>query len=160
LTDVEKRCRARKRPEWLRKARALLGPFTVIEILYFIIAAASIGLWITYIRKASSLKQVLEPRHQSDVYVAFQESVYFFQTYSDILSIQTLLLGAKVFDFLNKSSQMRKISNMLYQARYEAIYFVVVFVLLLIGFVGMSYFIFGSSLESFRNFSSALITCF
>ena len=103
---------------------------------------------------------MLEPRHQSDVYVEFQESVYFFQTYSDILSIQTLLLGAKVFDFLNKSSQMRKISNMVYQARYEAIYFVVVFVLLLFGFVGMSYFIFGSSLENFRNFSSALITCF
>lgn len=61
LSDVEKRCRTRKRPEPVRRCFALLGPFTVIEILYFGLAGTSVAMWVLYIRAKSELEAVLVP---------------------------------------------------------------------------------------------------
>lgn len=52
LSDVEKRCRVRKRPEAYRRCAALLGPFAVVEIIYFVLAATSIGMWVLYLKTA------------------------------------------------------------------------------------------------------------
>ena len=83
-----------------------------------------------------------------------------FQKYTDIASFNTIFLSVKIFDFLNKSKQMRLLSNTLYRAREDTLYFIVIFITLMLGFVGLSYLSFGSSLAGYSTIPNAILSCF
>ena len=55
LTDIEKSCRHRKRPEIFRTCGALVRLYTVFELLYFVLALTSIVIWIFYNSIATAL---------------------------------------------------------------------------------------------------------
>lgn len=55
---------------------------------------------------------------------------------------------------------MSLLLNTLYRAREDTFYFIVIFVVLMLGFVGMSYLTFGSHIDGFDTVGGAFRMCF
>jgi len=53
LSEIEKKQRRQKRPEFLRKCDALFSAFTYFDMMYFSLAITSIIIWIMFIFKAA-----------------------------------------------------------------------------------------------------------
>jgi hypothetical protein len=81
-------------------------------------------------------------------------------TYANIVAFNTIFLCVKVFDFFNKSKQMSMLSNTLYRAREDTFFFIIIFVVLMLGFVGMAFVSFGTHLEGFDTVGGAIRMCF
>lgn len=77
-----------------------------------------------------------------------------------MVSINMIFLSVKIFDYFNKSKQMSMISNTLYRAREDTLYFILIFVILMLGFVGMGFIYFGRQLPAYNSVSAAFMTCF
>ena len=52
LSEIERRQRYQKKPEWLRKWGSLFTSFTYFDIIYFSLAITSIVLWLLFIKGA------------------------------------------------------------------------------------------------------------
>lgn len=79
---------------------------------------------------------------------------------TNLVAFNTIFLSVKVFDYFNKSRQMSLLSNTLYRAREDTIYFIVIFVVLMLGFVGMAYVSFGTQLSGYHTVGDAIRMCF
>ena len=80
----------------------------------------------------------------------------FFILHTDIVSINTIFISVKIFDYINKSKNMKLLSMTIYRAREDTMYFILIFVVLIFGFVGMSYLSFGAHIEGYSTLSGAL----
>jgi hypothetical protein len=81
-------------------------------------------------------------------------------SYTNVVAINTIFLSVKVFDYMNKSKHMKMLSNTLYKAKEDTMYFLIIFTIFLFGFVGMSYISFGPYLSDFNSIGSAIRSCF
>mmetsp|Transcript_32546 Transcript_32546/g.31786 ORF Transcript_32546/g.31786 Transcript_32546/m.31786 type:complete len:112 (-) Transcript_32546:321-656(-) len=61
---------------------------------------------------------------------------------------------------MNKSKHMKMLSNTLYMAKEDTLYFLIIFTIFLFGFVGMSFTSFGSYLSGYNTIGSAIRSCF
>ncbi len=91
-----------------------------------------------------------------DFYPDMQLTVNLFQIHTNIVSINTIFLSVKIFYYINRSKNMQLLSTTIYQAREDTMYFILIFVVLIFGFVGMSYLSFGAHLEGYSTIKSAL----
>jgi Polycystin cation channel len=78
-----------------------------------------------------------------DIYSGFYFLKTILSNHANIVAFNTIFLCAKVFDFFNKSKQMSMLSNTLYRAREDTLFFIIIFLVLMLGFVGMGYVSFG-----------------
>lgn len=80
--------------------------------------------------------------------------------YTNVVAVNTIFLSVKVFDYMNKSKHMRMLSNTLYSAKEDTFYFLIIFSIFLLGFVGMAFISFGANLEDFNSIGNAVRKCF
>lgn len=76
--------------------------------------------------------------------------------HTDLVAINTVFLSVKIFDYLNKSPAIQLLSSTLYRAREDTLYFILIFIVLILGFVGLSYLSFGAHLQGFSTLLSSL----
>ena len=78
------------------------------------------------------------------------------QYYTNIVAINSIFISLRVFDYINKSRNVQIISNTMYGARKDIMYFIIIFIVLICGFVGMSYLSFGQHYEGYNTLKSSL----
>lgn len=147
LTEIERKQRHKKRPEFLRKCDALFTSFIYFDLIYFSLAITSIVFWILYVQQAGVCNFDLPPSENNSIFVPeFQKAKTILITYTNIVAISTVFLSVKVFDYMNKSKHMNMLSSTLYSAKEDTLYFLIIFTVFLFGFVGMAYISFGKDL--------------
>lgn len=132
-----------KRPEWIRKWTAIFQVFTYFDIIYFTLAITSIIQWVIYVSFAAKLDFELPPP-TNDFIPKFYEAQKLLTNYSVVVAINTIFLSSKVFDYMNKSKQMNVLSLTLESAKSDMFYYLIIFSIFLLGFVGMAYVSFGA----------------
>jgi len=76
--------------------------------------------------------------------------------HTNIAAINTIFISLRVFDFINKTKNVKIISNTLVGAREYITYFIMIFLVLIFGFVGMSYLSFGTQFRGYDTLKSSL----
>lgn len=76
--------------------------------------------------------------------------------HTNIAAINTVFISLRVFDFINKTKNVKIISNTLVGAREYITYFIMIFLVLIFGFVGMSYLSFGTQFGGYDTLKSSL----
>ena len=67
-----------------------------------------------------------------------------------------MFISLRVFDYINKSKNVKIISNTLVGAREDTMYFILIFLVLIVGFVGMSYLSYGTQIGGYDTLKSSL----
>lgn len=90
----------------------------------------------------------------------FYHLMVLIKNYTYVAVINTIFLSIKLFDYLNKSKYMNMLSKTLYSSREDTFFFLVIFVILIFGFVFLSYISFGWIIEDYSSIGSAVRSCF
>jgi hypothetical protein len=145
----------------MRIIDALFTTFIYFDLIYFALATTSIIIWIRYIKLASLANFDLPPTEaEANFFPKFHVVKIQLMNYTNVVAINTIFLSVKVFDYMNKSKHMKMLSNTLYKAKEDTMYFLIIFTIFLFGFVGMSYISFGSSINGYNTIGSAIRSCF
>ena len=145
--------------------------YTYFDFIYFTLAVSSIAIWVFYIKYASLLDYKMTPvtdyynvkapsassiglpvtksssnKDPADYYSDYYFITYLLASYTNIVSVNAIFISVKFFDYMNRSKGMSLLANTLFQAREDILYFILIFVVLMFGFVGMSYISFGAKL--------------
>lgn len=135
--------------------------FTYFDIIYFSLSTTSIVLWLLYIMFARTIDFALPPSEENKDFIPkFYRASVLLMNYTNVVAINTIFLSVKVFDYMNKSKHMNLLSNTLYQAREDTLYFLIIFSIFLLGFVGMAFISFGSHISDFNSIGNAIRKCF
>jgi len=140
-----------------------------------ILTIASIGLWILFnetaaaadfsntpITDAEIINEFIDDGEippytpPKDYYSDFYFLVFLMRFHTNIVAINSIFISVRVFDYINKSRNVKIISNTIYGARVDTMYFIVIFLVLVCGFVGMSYLSFGQHYEGYDTLKSSL----
>lgn len=161
LSDVERRQRHQKRPEWVRLWHSLFTYFTYFDVVYFSLALASIVLWLLYIKGAAEVDFELPPTEADAGFIPkFYRVQRLLMNYTNVVALNTIFLSVKVFDYMNKSSHMNMLSNTLYSSKEDTFYFLIIFTIFLFGFVGMAFILFGANSNEYNTIANSVTTCF
>jgi len=161
LSEIERRQRHLKQPEWIRMWNSLFTYFTYFDVIYFSLAIASIVLWLMYIRAAAVVDFALPPTEAEAGFIPkFFRVQKLLMDYTNVVALNTIFLSVKVFDFMNKSKHMNMLSNTLYSAKEDTFYFLIIFTIFLFGFVGMAFVLFGANSSEYNTIANSITTCF
>lgn len=80
--------------------------------------------------------------------------------YTYVAVINTIFLSVKLFHYLNKSKHMNMLSKTLYSSKEDTFYFLVIFIILLMGFVFLAYISFGWLIYDYSSIDNAIRQCF
>ena len=75
-------------------------------------------------------------------------------------SITTMVMVLKLLTYMNHSKQLSMLTKTINKARMDTLYFTLVLLLLLMGFVGMANITFGQDIKDFSTYGSSFRTCF
>jgi hypothetical protein len=175
LSDVEIKQRNLTKPECSRKIGAIIQGFTIIDIIYMILTIGTIGLWVLYneagiaadfnntpISDAEAHNELINDGEippyvpPKDYYSDYYFLVFLMQIHTNVVAINSIFISVRVFDYINKSRNVKIISNTMYGAREDTMYFIIIFLVLICGFVGMSYLSFGQHYEGYDTLKSSL----
>jgi len=94
--------------------------------------------------------------HAKNFYPQFYFLASLMKIHTNIAAINTVFISLRVFDFINKTKSVKILSNTLVGAREYIMYFIIIFLVLICGFVGMSYLSFGSRFGGYDTLKSSL----
>ncbi len=153
----------------------IIDGFTIIDFIYMLLTFASVALWILYNQAAYFSDVTNTPITDANIvndmiavgevppYVPpknYYPSFYFLarliQIHTNIAAINTVFISLRVFDYINKSKNVKIIANTLSGAREDTMYFILIFLVLICGFVGMSYLSYGTQYGGYDTLKSSL----
>ena len=154
LSVVEKEQRHKNEPEFIRKIRAVVNFFTIFEVLFYIFSIVIIFMWIALITKFSSLNIIYDSNNRAGMYNNFYDVKQLFYSYKIILSLASIWIS------FNLLSHAFMLNHWLADSKLEIIYFLIFYILLILGFVSVAYLTFGPYLKEYKTFGDSLVECF
>jgi hypothetical protein len=76
--------------------------------------------------------------------------------HTDLVAINTVFLSLKIFSYLNNFPGIKLLTTTLSRAREDTLYFILIFLVLILGFVGLSHLSFGAHLQGYSTLLSSL----
>ena len=154
LSRIQKNQRYKKEPEFLRKYWALVNFFTLFEVLFYILSLIIMIIWLVFIIKYQKLNDIYPQDQLNDMYIDFYNAKELFDVYKIILSLASICIS------FNLLSHIFMLDHCLADSKMEIIYFLIFYIILILGFVSMSHLTFGPYIEEYRTFGAAMVECF
>ena len=154
LSAVEKEQRYNNEPEFIRKIKAVVNFFTIFEVLFYIFSLVIIIMWIVLITKFASLNTVYNSDNRTGMFNSFYNVKELFDAYKIILSLASIWIS------FNLLSHAFMLNHCLADSKLEIIYFLIFYILLILGFVSVAYLTFGPYLKEYKTFGDSLVEWF
>lgn len=154
LSKVEKEQRRKHKPEVFRKIWSLINFFTIFEVLFFIFIIITAITWMIFIIKNQKLTKDYGEGNLNIMYNDFYNAKELFDDYKIILSFASICLS------FNLLSYFFMIKHTLADSKLDIMYFLLFYIILILGFVSMTHFTFGSYIKEYHTFGDAMVECF
>jgi len=154
LSQVEKNQRWKNMPEIFRRIWSLLDFFTIFELLFYIFIIIIAIIWLIFIIKSQRLDKEYGVDNINTMYNDFFHAKELFDDYKIMLSFASICIS------FNLLSYFFMIKHTLADSKFEIIYFLIFYIILILGFVSMTHFTFGPYIKEFHTFGDAMMECF
>lgn len=159
LTTKQREKRRLAKPEWLRKINNILTSYEILDIISYILTIVCIIYWLIYISTDLALNFVL-PTIDPLFHDKFTAQAVILQTYLNISSVNILIIYFRVMNYVTVNKALRFLENTMKIAMVDILYFLIMLIVILLGFVFMAYLSFGSTLYNYRDIQTSFVTCF
>lgn len=153
LTKIEKKQRWQNRPEIFRKIWSLIDFFTIFEVTFFILIIIMSIVWLVFIISNQKLNDSYT-NNIENMYNDFYEAKELFNDYKILVSFASICIS------FNLLSYFFMIKHTLADSKLEIIYFLLFYIILILGFVSMSHLTFGPYIEEYHTFGDAMVEWF
>ena len=159
LTKNQQEKRRLAKPDLIRKFQNVLTSYEVLDIISYFLTIICIIYWLMYISSDLSVKFTL-PTYDTYFHDKFSDQVIILQTYMNLSSFNILLIYFRIMNYVTINKSLSFLQDTMRVAMVDILYFLLMLLVILIGFVFMSYLSFGHKLENYNTIASAFITCF
>lgn len=174
LSEVEKRQRHQKKPEYIRILNVIFNAFTFINFWYSILTFISIIKYIVFTMHCrrtiktyplwpdlqADFEKVANEVRQQDIRLLFDDfslllaELYDYEIYV-VLSI--LCATLKLFEYFDNSKNMHAMINVLSQSLSDLCNLLIIFLFIMFGFLALSHLSFGYQIKEFSTLSLSFI---
>ena len=151
LSKIQKNQRYKKEPEFLRKYWAVVNFFTLFEVPFYILSLIIMIMWLVFIIKYQKLNDIYSENQLNDMYIDFYDAKELFDAYKILLSLASICIS------FNLLSHIFMLNHCLADSKMEIIYFLIFYIILILGFVSMSHLTFGPYIEEYHTFGAAMV---
>lgn len=159
LTTNQKEKRKTAKPEVLRKISSILTSYEIIDITSYFISIICLIYWLVYISTDLAVNFKL-PTEDTDFHDKFSKQAEILQTYLNLSSFNILLIYFRIMNYVAISKALSFLQDTMKEAMVDIIYFLIMLVVILMGFVFMGYLSFGHTLSHYKTIQDSFITCF
>ena len=159
LTTKQKEKRRLAKPEILRKIMGVVTASEILDIVSYLLSLACVIYWLVYISSSVATSLTL-PVTQANFHDLFSEQANILQTYLNLSSFNILLIYFRIMNYVTINKALRFLQDTMRIAMVDILYFLVMLMIILIGFVFMAYLSFGHTLAHYKTIQEAFITCF
>lgn len=159
LTTKQKEKRKIAKPEFLRKFSCILTSYEILDITSYVISIVCIIYWLMYICSDLALNFKL-PTSNRDFHGDFSTQAGILEKYANISSINILLMYFRIMNYVTINKALSFLQDTMNAAMIDILYFLIMLVVILMGFVFMAYLSFGHTLAHYKTISNSFITCF
>lgn len=164
-------------PEFIRLLHAIFDKFTIITLFYIWFTFLSLIRYVSFISHANSLVNVypiwpdlsadylseadsLRTEKIHNLFYQIEELSNNFELYKRTIAFSIIFATLKLFEFLDKSKNIRDLLNVLSGVQTDFINVLIIFLCLLYGFQAMAHLSFGQDNYEFSTMSNSFETVF
>lgn len=151
LKKFELEQRRKYEPEFIRKIKALVDFFTIFEVLFYIFSFVIMIMWLVFIIEYQKLKKDYSDEEQNDMYNNFYSGKELFDSYKIMLSLASICIS------FNLLSHIFMLNHFLADSKMEIIYFLIFYIILILGFVSVAHLTFGPYIKEYHTFGDAMV---
>lgn len=159
LTTKQKEKRKIAKPEFLRKFSCIITSYEILDIISYVLSIVCVIYWFMYICSDLALNFRL-PTNDSHFHDKFSDQVKILEIYINLSSINILLMYFRIMNYVTINKALSFLQDTMSAAMVDIVYFLIMLVVILMGFVFMAYLSFGHTLEHYKTISNSFITCF
>lgn len=151
LSQVEKEQRWKYQPEIFRKMWSLVDFFTIFEFLFYLFSIIIFIMWLVFIVEYQKLTKDYSDSSLNNMYNDFYNGKELFDTYKIMLSIASICIS------FNLLSYFFMLNHCLADSKMEIIYFLLFYIILILGFVSVAHLTFGPYIKEYHTFGDAMV---
>lgn len=172
LSEVEKKQRQQKKPEYIRTFNVIFNNFTLVNCGYSLLTLISIIKYIAFTMHCrNSIKTYpIWPNLSADSFDRANEERWaeirlFFKdfqllldelrSYEYFVTLSILCATLKLFEYFDKSKNMHQLINVISYTFSDLLNFLIIFFCILFGFQALAHLSFGSLIGNFATFESS-----
>jgi hypothetical protein len=147
------------KPEFLRKFSSIITSYEILDLTSYSLSVICVVYWFLYIFSDLALNFKL-PTQDGDFHQKFSDQAGILERYSNISSFNILLMYFRIMNYVTINKALSFLQDTMSAAMVDIFYFLIMLVVILMGFVFMAYLSFGHTLEHYKTISDSFITCF
>jgi hypothetical protein len=159
LTPSQRRKRELSKPEWLRRISMIIDLYIILDIISYFFAFICLGLWFSIVHSSENFELPL-PTEDTDYLDYFAAKSYTSLLYEVYSAIYILIIYFRILQYTRISRSLTFLQDIISHASVNIIYFLIMILTLLMGYVFMGYLALGTTSKNFSTVEEAFITCF
>jgi hypothetical protein len=159
LTTKQKEKRRTAKPEFLRKFSSIVTSYEILDFTSYSLSIICVIYWFMLIFSNLALNFTL-PTKDADFHQKFSAQASLMEKYTNISSFNILLMYFRIMNYVTINKALSFLQDTMSVAMIDILYFLIMLVVILMGFVFMAYLSFGHTLAHYKSISDSFITCF